>query len=777
MYSHSPVSGRFVQPFGDKLTASPVGEQSRPSRDDPSSPRRDPSASRVRTALDHRLRYRPTNQAQRAAARWDCIEALTGALVLDDGSLDVAAFDDVRDALQPGSIAAQTLGATGARHILMRLHQIEADASLPKRIEELAHTETIDSAVLPFVLTHAKRGAAHQLTPHDIGMVVLGALLDTVRQRNANNCAIIAERIEVHESSAHEVLDAIGLMLHQGLTEVEDPLYGCVRSEPCKVPVDDSCAWKARLRVGPISLATLMDVCPGCLPLADLLSISCFELAELFTCAALSMGMPGERIEVRTLIDAVISSHFIRALGRHESKYPAAPIRSMVDKVQNAMAASEGSLLLASWAMTVPLFVQRKLNSLILEAVGGAVRAKVPGGGVDEVLRAFSSVFHSDVRQILHTTEWRGRRDVIPSLRARAKSPRLDAIGPEPFRAMVREVLRRAVASMVPAPEREVVRTVEEYIQSRNGPFMRDVGALFSQGEPFSPYVPWKMPGLAVDAVQHLAPQPDDVVVFGLKVKLPSAGWVRLDVAYPPAGARQLAKATLVGWIELMRTLQSHPQHAANLPRDLATGTLVAASHRHSYRLLPVHSSWADAWRQTERTAAEWVAQEVVQPAMERGRKRYRTEDVRQILERLLENIALNDGTSRTSVVDEVLRSCGSRRLPGGDREYRLDRAVIQMSRLLRGAAGGPALSPQRDVRKRLCAAVQMQPETHGSMVVYGDTNWRSKREPGEPLLFGIAYDIVAKKLRRYELIEGQGVLAAPLQWCKLDDFGEFMPG
>ena len=732
---------------------SPVGPQPRP------------GASRVRSALDDQFRQRPKNPAQRAAARWDCIEALTGALILDDGSLDVAAFGDVRDALQPDSIAAQTLGATGTRHILMRLRQIEADASLPKRIEELAHTQTIDPAVLPFVLTHAKRGAAHELTPHDIGMVVLGALLDTLRQRNAGNCAIVVERIDVHESSVHEVLDAIGLMLHQGVTEVEDPQHGFIRAEPCEVPVDDPLAWKARLRVGPISLMTLLDQCPGCLPLADLLSISHIQLAELFTRTALKLGSPGQRIRVGDLIELAVRDHC-----RAETL---ASIRSIVDKVRNTMAAREGSLLLASWAMAVPLFVQRELNSRILAAVDRAVRAEVDYEKVDEVMGALSSKFHSDVRHILNT-ERLGDRYVIPSVRACAGGPRVDAVGPEAFRALVYEVLLRTASSMVPAPSPQATKAVAEYI--RVGPFIREVTDWFRIGDSESTDVPWQLNGLGVDAVR-LAPSPDGAV-FGLKVKLPSAGWVILGVAHPPLRAKQLAKATLVGWIELMRTLQSHPQHAGNLPRDLTTGTLIAASHGHRYRLLPMHSSWAEAWRQTDRTAAEWVEQEVMQPAMERGRKRYRTHDVREILDRLLENIALNDGIHRASVGDEVLRSCGSRLLPSGDREYRLDRAVTQMSRLLRGAgsAGDQALSPRRDVRKRLRAAMQMHPETHGGMVVYGDTNWRSDRVPSmvpsEPQLFGMAYDIVTKRLRGYLVIEGQGALAAPLQWCKpYEDF------
>ena len=745
---------------------SPVGVQSRPSAVD--------GPSRLRSVLDDQLRPWPTkNQAQRGAARWACVEALTQALILDDGSFDVSAIGGVRDALQPGSIAALALGATGARHVLLRLRQLEADASSLKRIEDLAKTKTIDPAVLPFVLTHAKRGAAHELTPRDIGMIVLGALFDTVRQRNAGNCAIVAERIDVHESSPHEVLDTIGLMLHKGLTEVEDPEYGCVRAEPCEVPVDDPLAWKARLRVGPLPLMTLLDVCPGALPLADLLSISHVQLAELFTRTALKLAKPGQRIRVGDLIELAVEDHCMAD--------PGASIRSIVDKMRNTMAAREGNLLLASWAMTLPVFVQRDQNSRLLAAAEGAMRATCPDEGIDEILSAFSSKFHSDVRHIL-STERQGRRRVIPSVRACAGGPRVDAIGPESFRAAVFEVLLRAVSSMVPEPAAKTAKAVAEYV--REGRFIQDVTKLFQDGDLESTDVPWELRGrILVATMPSLRPRLNGILFFSLRVKLRNAGWVKIDFAHPPPRLRQVAKATLAGWIEMMRTLRGHPHHAGNLPRDLSTGTLVVSSHGHSYRLLPTHLSWADAWMETDRPPGEWIEHEVVQPAKERGRKRYRTEDVRRILAGLLENITLNDGISRASVVEAVLRSCTSRRLPDGDSEYRLDRAVRQMSRELRGAqsTGGRALSPRRDVRKRLCAAVQMLPETHGGMVVYGDTNWRTDRVPSivpsEPLLFGIAYDMVTQKLRRYVVIEGQGALAAPLQWCKLYDFKALMPG
>ena len=624
-------------------------------------------------------------------------------------------------------------------------------------------------------------------------MAVLGALLDTLRQGNADNRWLVADRIEVQESSPDQLLDALELMLSRGITEAFHPDFGSVDTVPIDVPVDQPLAWKARLRVGTITLSTLMDKCPECLVLADLLDITPIALAQRFTEAARRLGKPGRLVAVGELIENVVNVH-VRDSAESLPGRPgqaadcAEQIRRTLDKMRNAMAAREHNLLLMSWAMTVPVAVQRHLTSRCWHAVERTLHKQL---GVDRpaaIIGALENAFLADARHVLDYTQRHGERNMILSVRSRGERPRLDAVGPEPFRALILELLHRAVTTMRPPPSERQVRAVEDIIKEQG--FLERVTDVCREGDPRRTNLPWIHDGLSVDemnSVKRLVPKPSGLV-FTLRAELPGEGWVALDVPHRPPRLKQMAAATLEGLLQLMGELKRQPEYAGKLGRQLAGATLIASSHGHRYRLLPLHESWADGWMKSDdRTPAEWVEQQVVQPA-ERGRRHYPKEHMRKVLGKLLEGIELNEGMGPEDVVDEVLKRCDDhkryKRGPGGSREYRLDHAVRQLSRLLRGekSVDGTAWSPLRNAGERLSAAVQMLPEMSGGMVVYGDSNWRVEGSrlqgsPAEPVLFGIALDIGTKRVRRYKLVENDDTsLAAQPLWCEPYDFPEFHP-
>lgn len=125
-----------------------------------------------------------------------------------------------------------------------------------------------------------------------------------------------------------------------------------------------------------------------------------------------------------------------------------------------------------------------------------------------------------------------------------------------------------------------------------------------------------------------------------------------------------------------------------------------------------------------------------------------------------------------------MLKQCQSRARAThkGEPAYRLDQSIRQLSRTLRGAqsAGGVAWSPLRNTRSRLAAAVQLLPGLGGNMVIHGDSNWTvpllvDGTLQEEPILFGMAYDIVTQRIRRFGVAEDDASTTG-LRWCEVDD-------
>jgi hypothetical protein len=126
-------------------------------------------------------------------------------------------------------------------------------------------------------------------------------------------------------------------------------------------------------------------------------------------------------------------------------------------------------------------------------------------------------------------------------------------------------------------------------------------------------------------------------------------------------------------------------------------------------------------------------------------------------------------------LIRNVLSEC--RQTPDG--KYRLDLAFKKLYRVLRGLDSVPRrpLSPQKNLRNRLAAALQMLPDSivagyaKPKMCLFGDSNCRLSNTrfvvPSEPIYFGMAYDIMTGDINKFQVVEGKH---HGRRWCKVDN-------
>jgi hypothetical protein len=198
----------------------------------------------------------------------------------------------------------------------------------------------------------------------------------------------------------------------------------------------------------------------ACLVLGDLLNLTPVALAERFTREATRIGT-GRFIAVGDLVTTVVDAHVEQLSsartgptghGAPGVQYSGRePIDLTLDTMRNHMAAQAHNLLLASWAMTVPLAEQRAIATEVLQAVTDALVHSMGDRYPADLMSRFAHTFLTEVRQVFGPTFAR-RRDIVLGLRSCHDHPRIDAIGPEPFRELLLDVLERSLQAREPRP-------------------------------------------------------------------------------------------------------------------------------------------------------------------------------------------------------------------------------------------------------------------------------------------------------------------------------------
>jgi hypothetical protein len=590
---------------------------------------------------------------QLALRRYDCLQAICRQLVDVDGSLNPATLSALRQALDHPQ-AREVLEEETHAHVLNRLEQLEAQPELGSHIGKIARITEVHESMRGFV-----QQSPGDSLPRTLGLAALGGLLDKVRQRNTNNCWMAALRCQSHESSPEEVLEAFDMMLRTGTVEKVEYDGTVIDAKAAIVPLDDPCAWKLKLRA-PVTPEFLRERCPGCLVLRELLKLESEEqLAERFSAALGNRSHPLGRI-----VEEVVQQHFglahASSLQRDERQ---AEVIAVLDQVRNATAARENSLLLAAWATTVPPSSQVGLTMNVASAV---INELDP----DRTLRkALWQAFLADLRHVPDPKCADVDRYMILSLRARSPDkPRIDAIGIQGFRALLIELLDRAVETLVPRPDSTGISELQARIQSQD--FIERVtsryGALRNRAED----APWALNGATHFETQFFSHGREAQRVgsipsgktFSVSVQLREAGWVFQGNQHPD-GKKSVARATLENWMAFLRILS---RDGYPLNESITGSKLIAADSEHVYRLMPLHPSWNDAWRESNASPAAWIKQKMIDPGRAQARQSYPSNQATDFLKSLLAHIKLNEGLTADEVVRLVLLRCPSkkRRIP-----------------------------------------------------------------------------------------------------------------
>lgn len=784
MVPRSPVSSRFV-PGMAPLQRHHLPEGSAPHGAPP-----DPALERLVSERLARVPQGLQSHASARAAQWQCIECMADLLVGEDGHCRPEALEPLRRALAPGEPAAKLLGPTGTRHILFRLGQLQRQPGLMQRVDQLAQTRPVHPDALPLVLAQARQTDSEALTPRDLAKAALTALFDRLRQDNAPNCWQLADRIDLHESSPGDLLDDMHRMLTEGVAEAHHPDLDRVEATFDTVPIDQPAAWRVRSPAGRISMAHLMNLCPTVLRCAGLDHLSPVELARTLNDLSLRLRAQAGNLPRRerrsrenptmgSLLEAhVMEMDRARLVGLAAVQGPTDPapgdetLRTLaVNTLRNALAAQEQNLLLASWSGVVPNATQTELTSMSAAAVHEVLRSGSQDHHIGDFLGLFHDVYLAEVRHTLGATE-KDSRPVILCLRAKGTHPRCDARNAESFRQLVLAVLERAADRLatrqhlaLKPKQAAMINALRQAVLQPD--FVERVTALYRPRTRSNAEVckPWELDGVVPTA--------------GIEVRLPGQA---PRAVIPPLIDRKnpgdRARNRLEAFLALLRSVKEDRSRLPPFMQEVTRENLVVAHDGHQYRLLPLHASWASGWMDSDATPATWVTQQLELPARAKGRTRHPQSEIRRMLLKLLDGIALNEGVTPEAVVDEVLKQCQSRARAThkGEPAYRLDQSIRQLSRTLRGAqsAGGVAWSPLRNTRSRLAAAVQLLPGLGGNMVIHGDSNWTvpllvDGTLQEEPILFGMAYDIVTQRIRRFGVAEDDASTTG-LRWCEVDD-------
>ena len=757
-------------------------------------PRRDfidrpanPAKARLTDAL-HRALDRPQRTpAQRAVRRYECIKAIAGALVDEHGCCMAEGADAVREAIEPGTEAVSALGPANVRLIRERLNQLADDPSLAGRIDAISKIRPVHESVLPWVRPDSRdlSGA----TPRDLGIAAVCALMDVVRQPDdVGNCWAVHKRIEEHETAPHKVLDALSGMLQSGVDETS------------RLPVGDPIGWKAKLPLGKISLYVLMNRCPAYSKLAEVLKMNELDLAPSLnkaSTAARKAALPADRkkfVTVGELLESVARER--HGLSRKELKFARireatdAPIdasaseaagklaamRQTVDAMRTAMAATERSVPLAAWATTVPEDGQDAHGVRCLQAVCNALRSSAPDRSPDSAIETFAKAFRREVQFVLSRADPGKRRLFSLTLRSGGiGAPRRTVRSPEDFRAVMLELVERAGA------RRDIRRDDYEWLRGaiKARDFPRSVQELFvpaTEASGTGAFVPWSFdarPTFLCEGIALLRSE-SRPSINPIAVRVGDA-YVGLQPKLSAARFREFRN--LEGWLDLMKLIGTSETYGREFTQFAAHKPLSALSGGHAFRLLPHHESWIDGWSdpRSSPTSAEWITTNVIDPAVARGRTRLDAGSMKSLIVDLLANVPLDARTKADTIAKNVIATCDAARLYNerkeGRRRYRVDKVVHELALML---DDDTLCTVPRDVmRDRLAAAIQMHPQMGRGMAIIADTNWRDgkgygKSSPMEPLLAGFGYDILAKRVRQWILLEREpGAHSNRVRWCE----------
>jgi hypothetical protein len=756
-------------------------------------------AQRLSEGLDRALKRPQGTPTQRAVRRYECIKAITAALIDEKGSFDPSALHAVRLAIGPGTDAAAALGGATARLIRMRLDDLEQDVRLTDCIHRISQSPVHDS------VRHLLRLKPHDFsdpTPRELAMEAIRALMDGVRQRDAPNCWVVARKLQKLEdlrkasASSNEVLAAIESMLWTGTTG-----EGGVAPAPqtTHLPISDPAGWNAKLPAGKISLMILMNRMPAYEHLEKILALDPLALADRLNKASLSISKGKKRyITAGKLIEFVImerhqlsgdDSKRVRAqedgkkskMNLDQARQKLANVRSDIDAILTAMAAKENSLLLAAWATTAPASHQDSYGYHCMQAVSDVLKkskCSLSATQQNDAVEKLQNAFRKNVQIVLSRADRGQERLFTFALRSDGfDRPRVEAGRSEQqFRAMMLELLKRARTDEMLSEEK-----YEWLLESIGTDFPGRVAQSYTKllserwpgvlsekpRSPWADFVDW-------NEAKVLRPRKADHSSNLLKVYIADEA-VGLHPALP--GKRQQSeKANLEGWLDLMKIVSTSREHCDVFFNECSGGTLIAEAADHMFRLLPMHESWSQGWMNPPagQTSAEWIKKNVIAPAAAEGRQRLGADAMHQLITELLADVRLNKGASAKQVARDVIELCNDTQLfkagAGGAPLYRVDRVVRQLAQLL--TTDNRCAASRDTVRDLLSAAIQMHPTLGRGMVVFADSNWRDdkghrKGTTMDPLLLGFGYDFL-EGLRQWVLTEKDG---GPhpnrVRWCE----------